>query len=346
MYSPYSGGIGISDSVRNIANDQFDEIMTYDYRISFDEEQSQEERKRFSKEFSDVLSESVFIASDEVEIMQSKLIKKASVIATDDLDIINMVGLYSEGEVIAYPPHGQVVVSDGLAHSLGLGQGDSIVIKINEIETIDVEISGVFDNYVGNYILMTGVTYEEVFKEEPLYNNAFAKANDNDIYSVSAKISDYESVTTVLLTKDTRIMVDNMMKSLDNIILLVIAAAVALGLVVIYNLNNINIRERSREIATIKVLGFYDNESRAYIFRETLVLTIISIIFGLLLGKLLHSFIMSQINVDAVSFKVEVFWSSYLIAALITIVLSLIVNLMFKRKIEDVNMTESLKSVE
>ena len=190
------------------------------------------------------------------------------------------------------------------------------------------------------------MTYEEVFKEEPLYNNAFAKANDNDIYSVSAKISDYESVTTVLLTKDTRIMVDNMMKSLDNIILLVIAAAVALGLVVIYNLNNINIRERSREIATIKVLGFYDNESRAYIFRETLVLTIISIIFGLLLGKLLHSFIMSQINVDAVSFKVEVFWSSYLIAALITIVLSLIVNLMFKRKIEDVNMTESLKSVE
>ena len=148
--------LGISDSVSNIANDQFDEIMTYDYRISFDEEQSQEERKRFSKEFSDVLSESVFIASDEVEIMQSKLIKKASVIATDDLDIINMVGLYSEGEVIAYPPRGQVVVSDGLAHSLGLGQGDSIVIKINEIETIDVEISGVFDNYVGNYILMTG----------------------------------------------------------------------------------------------------------------------------------------------------------------------------------------------
>src|SRR5690606_32276978 len=124
-----------------------------------------------------------------------------------------------------------------------------------------------------------------------------------------------------------RVMVDNMMKSLDYIIWLVILCACTLGFVVIYNLNNINITERSREIATIKVLGFYAEETKSYVFRETIILTIIATLSGLILGKLLHGFIIDQINVEDFSFKEQIFASSYLIAALITMMITLLVNL-------------------
>lgn len=136
------------------------------------------------------------------------------------------------------------------------------------------------------------------------------------------------------------------MQSLDAIIWLVILCAGALGFVVIYNLNNINITERSREIATIKVIGFYSRETKEYVFRETVILTVIGSLLGLGLGKLLHSFIMDQIKVEAISFKEQIFASSYLIALIVTFMITFLVNLILRRKIERINMTESLKSVE
>jgi putative ABC transport system permease protein len=127
---------------------------------------------------------------------------------------------------------------------------------------------------------------------------------------------------------------------------LVIFCAAALSFVVIYNLNNINITERAREIATIKVLGFYPYETEEYIFRETLILTAISVIIGLGLGKLLHQFVMDQIRVDAVSFKYRILWSSYFIGAAVTFVITFLVNLMLRKKIDNIKPAESLKSVE
>ncbi|NLO82323.1 MAG: ABC transporter permease [Clostridiales bacterium] len=152
--------------------------------------------------------------------------------------------------------------------------------------------------------------------------------------------------TGVSVLNDMRVMVDNMMQSLDYIILLVIACAGALGFVVIYNLNNINIMERSREIAMLKVLGFYHRETRSYVFRETVILTVIGCLLGLGFGKLLHEFVMDQINIEMVSFKKQIFGSSYIIAVVVTFMITFLVNLMLQKKIEKINMAESLKSVE
>ena len=136
------------------------------------------------------------------------------------------------------------------------------------------------------------------------------------------------------------------MESLDYVILLVIISARALAFIVLYNLTNINITERIREIATIKVLGFYPGETSAYVFRENFFLTGISALVGLVLGKLLHAFVMSQIQVDLISFDVRIAPISYVLAVVLTFVFAAVVSLAMYYKLEKISMTESLKSIE
>lgn len=338
--------MGVSDSIKNIVNDQFDYIMTHDYNISFTEAQSEEKRENFKSEFSDVLSECVFVCADEMEAVQNNRTKRINVVASDDPDITDVIGLHYKGKDLSFPAFGKAAVSDKLAREYGLEPGDKITVKVNETDTVDIEIESVFENYLYNYLLMTGETYEAVFGKEIAYDSAYASTDKEDIYSVSALLSKADNVANVSVLNDMRTMVDNMMQSMDYIIGLVILCAGALGFVVIYNLNNINITERNREIATIKVLGFYSRETKQYVYRETMILTVIGSLLGLGLGKLLHRFVMNQINVEAVSFKVQIFGISYLVAILVTYATTILVNLMLMKKIDNINMTESLKSVE
>jgi len=338
--------MGISDSIKNIVNDQFDHIMTYDYGISFTEAVSKEEQENFKSEYADVLSVCVFVSADELEAVQNNRTKRVTVVATDDPDITKVIGFQYKGEAKSYPAFGKAAVNDKLAKEFGVKPGDKITVKINDTEWVDVEIDFIFENYINNYLFMTGETYESLFKREAVYDTAYASTNKEDIYSASVSLSKNENVVSVSVLNDMRTMVNNMMKSMDYIIWLVILCAGALGFVVIYNLNNINITERNREIATIKVLGFYSRETKEYVYRETLILTVIGALLGLGLGKLLHGFIMQQIKVEAVSFKVQIFGSSYLISVLATFMVTFLVNLMLMKKIEKISMTESLKSVE
>lgn len=338
--------LGVRDSIRNIVNDQFDTITIYDYNISFTEAQDEKGREKFEQEFSDLLSECVFVCTDEMEAVRGSKVKKVSIVATDDPDITKVIGLHLKGEAVPYPAFGKVVINDKLAREFGLSAGDTITIRYDGVDTVEAEISGIFENYVGNYLFMTAETYEALFSKEASYKNAYAKTDEEDIYSVSATLSKGKDVASVSVLNDMRVMVNNMMQSLNYIIWLVIACACALGTVVIYNLNNINIIERSREIATLKVLGFYPRETKSYVFRETIILTLIGCLFGLGLGKLLHQFVMDQISIEAVSFKKQIFGASYLIAVLVTFMITFLVNLMLQRKIERINMAESLKSVE
>lgn len=338
--------MGIKDSIKNVANDQFNFIMIYDYEISFLEEQSPEDIQNFTTSYSDELSELVFVTTEEIEIEMKGALKKASVVATDDSDITKVIGLHLEGETIAYPSLGETVINNNLADELGLDLGDVITILISPTDTADLRVGGIFENHMSNYLFITGETYKVVFKDEPAYKNAYAITDQDDKYPVSALLRNDEGVATISVVNDIRVMVDNMMQSLDSIIWLVIACAGALGFVVIYNLNNINITERSREIATLKVLGFYQDETGAYVFRETITLTLIGGILGLILGKLLHMFIMNEIKVEMVSFKQQIFGVSYIISLLTTFIITFLVNLMLRKKINKINMAESLKSVE
>lgn len=338
--------LGIRDSIKNVANDQFGNIMTYDYNISFTEDITEEERESFLNTYKEELSECIFVATDEVDVIHGNALKQVSVVATDDPDITKVIELSLDGEKVIYPAFNKVILSNRIADEMNLEVGDNISFHISPMETVSVELGGVFENYVGNYMFMTAETYKVLFGEEPGYNNAYGKTNKDNLYQVSAMLLNDDNVIAVNVINDIRAMVDNMMVSLDGVIWLVVLCAGALGFVVIYNLNNINITERSREVATLKVIGFYQNETSSYVFRETITLTFIGALAGLVLGKLLHMFIMSEIKVEMVSFKEQIFGISYLISFVATVAVTLLVNWMLRKKIERVNMAESLKSVE
>ena len=167
-----------------------------------------------------------------------------------------------------------------------------------------------------------------------------------DEYQISAELSKEEDITTVSLFSEMQERMAKTMGSLDYIVLLVIACAAGLAFIVLYNLTNINITERIREIATIKVLGFFRNETSAYVLRENIALTAVSILVGLGLGILLHRFVISQIIVDLVSFKTRILPMSFIYSIFLTFLFNIAVNAFMGSKLEKINMAESLKSIE
>lgn len=338
--------LGISNSISNIANDQFDSIMKYDYSISFVDDQNNDDKAKFIEQYNNDLSECVFVSSNDVEVIDGDKKTKATVIATDDSNITNLINLASNGETVQYPEYGKVAINEKLANELDIDTGDNITFISDTAKVIEIEVSGEFENYIGNYLYMTQKTYEDFFGEEAIYKTAYATTEGEDLYSISASLLKDSEIINVSVINDIRMSVDDMMQSLDTIIWLVILFAVTLSFVVIYNLNNINITERNREVATLKVLGFYPNETETYVFRESMIMTVIGAIIGLGIGKILHMFIMNEIKVEMVTFKSQIFAWSYIVAFIITVLCTVIVSLMLKKKIERINMTESLKSVE
>lgn len=208
-------------------------------------------------------------------------------------------------------------------------------------------ISGIAENFVYNYVYLNKETYETQLGEAPQYKNAVINLpEEQDAHMASAAFMKLEDVTSVTVSVDIEERFSSMMASLDYVVLLVISCAAFLAFIVLYNLTNINITERIREIATIKVLGFYRKETASYVFRENIVLTAIGGVVGLGLGFLLHKFVMSQINIDMVSFAEQIKPTSYIYSILLTFVFAMIVNGVMSMKLERINMAESLKSVD
>lgn len=338
--------LGIRDSISNIASDQFDNIMKYDFAITFDQAKTSQERNTFISETSSLLSKCVFVCNDTVEVPINGGIKTVNVIAAEDNGITDMIDLHYNGNVIDYPADGSVVISEKLAQQAGISPGDSITVKLSNSEECQLKVSNIFENYVYNYILMTANTYETVFGKECDYQNALAVSASADIHAVSAQLMNSYGAANISVSADIRSQVMNMMNSLNYVVLLVIGCAAALALVVLYNLSNINITERIREIATIKVLGFYAREVGAYVFRENIVLTGIGALLGVPFGIWLHRFVMSCINIDIVNFKVSIKPISFLLAITVTFVFTITVDLFMRRKLDKINMVESLKSIE
>ena len=210
-----------------------------------------------------------------------------------------------------------------------------------------MRITGLSENYVYNYLYLTADSWESQNGEEPDYRSIYIKTeNVSDEHALLARLMNFDAVSSVTVNQDTIDRFDNMMSSLNYIVVVVIICAGALAFIVLYNLTNINITERIREIATIKVLGFYPSEVASYVFRENFFLTAIGGGIGLLLGKLLHWFVMEQINIDMVCFKAIVQPSDYLYSFALTFLFACIVNAAMFKKLDEINMAESLKSIE
>lgn len=338
---------GINDSIRDVVNYQYDEISLYDYSVTFRHDLTDGEKDGFVSENSENLESVKFLHESSVDVKFGSRSKQTYLLIPDGGDFEGFFNMQSGGEKVPFPGDGEAVINNGLAEVLGISAGDTIVLQDTDLNEIEVRVSGIIDNYVYNYVFITFDTYASQMGYMPEITTAYAIAAEGaDIHKTAAEIMNEDSVSAVSASADMRTRINNMMESLNYIILFVAICAGALAFTVIYNLTNINITERIREIATIKVLGFNSVETALYVFRENLIMTAMGGILGLGLGKLLHAFVMEQIKIDLMRFDVRILPFSYIFAFVLTIVFAVVVDAVMFFKLKRVNMAESLKSIE
>lgn len=340
-------GFGIHDSVANIANFQFDDIQKYDLGVTFSDMLTDDHTAALESTYGDRMEADAVTLMSAGELTGSRATKSVYFVAADDPDITEIIDLHLNGAAVPYPGDGEILISEKLAELSGVRVGDTVTLSVSDTDTAEVKVVGLVENYVQNYVYMTGKTYDRAFEAGFEPKMLLLRVSEGaDEYSLAAALSKEDGVASVSVISDTRRMIDNMMKSLNYVVALVLFSAGALAFVVLFNLGNINISERVREIATIKVLGFHAGETGAYVFRENVLLSLMGILVGLPLGVLLHGFVMTQIKVDMVSFKYVIEPISYLLTVLLVLLFTVVTDLILRRKIARIDMAESLKSIE
>ena len=253
----------------------------------------------------------------------------------------------ADNNQLEFPGDGEVILTANVAKSNKVKKGDYITFRDSDFNEIKLRVSGVCENFFNSYAYISSSTYKNRIGKEPPYRSAFVCIKAGvDYHEAAAAFMNDENVSSVTVNADTLEMFSKMMQTMNYIVVLVITCAAALAFIVLYNLTNINITERIREIATIKVLGFYSSETASYVFRENLILTVLGAVFGLPLGIALHRYVMSNIKIEMVTFDVHINGISYIYAILYTLAFSLFVDLVMYFKLAKINMAESLKSVE
>lgn len=342
-------GFGINDTIKDIANLQFREIDLYDYSVTFDRNMTAAQQADFLQYSGDSVKDVLFVHASSVTLLKGEKAKPVSLIASDGARFRKFISLHNGKTAIPFPKEGQAVICKKLSNQYDLKTGDRITLRDKNYHTVKVRISAVCDNYVNDFLYLNTATCAKGFGTVPAEKLAYVIASgssDRAVHQSAAHSAGYKNAAATSVNSDVRDLVNNMMTSLNAVIALVVLCAGALAFIVIYNLTNINITERIREIATIKVLGFYHKETMAYVFRENLFMTGISALVGIPLGKIFLTFIMSQINVDLIYFSMRITLKSYVLAVILTFVFAVIVGIPMSAKLRRVSMTESLKSVE
>lgn len=344
-------GFGIRDSVVDIADQQFQEIQTYQFGITL-KNGIKDANDPSLTEFTEILDtyggSFLPVLETTMDLQTPENLKSIHLIIVENpAQIGEYINLHTPDKTaISYPKAGEAVICEKLAKRYRIQIGDTIHLFEENGKEVQAVVSGICENYIYNYIYLNAETYQTALGTF-LYKNVYANiTKDADIHAIGAAIMKANNITAVSINADMLVRFSSMMSSMNYIVFVVIACAAALAFIVLYNLNNINITERIREIATIKVLGFYRNETAAYVFRENTALTAIGCAVGLLLGKLLHIYVMHKVDIDLMSFDVHVKAVSYLLSILLTFAFTWIVNRIMTGKLENINMAESLKSVD
>ena len=339
-------GFGLRDSIVNVVDYQFEEVTTYDMSVYFSENQTEEEQAEFLQDVSVYAQDALFYHQSSMELNFDNHTKEIYVIASGR-GLENFIDLHVGEERIPLPGTNELVLSVGAAEAMGIHVGDQVTMRNADMQVLNLTVSGIYDNHVENYAIITPATIELQWGQPPEIQMAFVKLREGeDPHAASAEISSLLDVMNVSVSEDFANMVGSMMDALDLVVWVVVFCAGLLAAIVLYNLTNININERIREIATIKVLGFNASETGAYVFKENLSLSVIGSIVGLGLGYFLLLFVMSQIKIDMVWFKALATPMSYILSIALTMLAALIVDFVFYFKLDKINMAEALKSVE
>lgn len=341
--------LGLNDTIQNVVTRQYDDIILYDYELTMAYDMNEEEQEIFFRDAGDDIKDAVFLYRGLAEVSGGDAIKNATLTVTDGKKLCKYIDLSFDGEPIDYPGKNEAAINYNLARQLGgVEVGDEITLTTSEKKELTVTVSALFDNYVDSFVFISPETCSEQLGAVPEYKSALANAPDGaDINRCAEALThDVDGVRGVTLSVDTKARMSSMMDGLLVVVAAIILCAGLLAFIVLYNLTNINISERIREIATLKVLGFYPNEAAHYVFRENLILTGAGAVFGLGLGVALHAFVMNAIKVDMMYFKPHISFLSFAVSIAITFVFAMIVNAIMRRRIDNIDMAGALKSIE
>lgn len=342
-------GFGIYDSIADIAVNQFSNISKYDIDITL--KGGATDTVAPLENMGYTVDDYLLYYHTSVDLKAGNHTKNVYLNVYDnDANIDYFYDMHDGADehiVFADLKDDEIIVNKGLSERYGIKIGDKVTISSDSMNATTFTVAAINENFINNFVYLTTSGYETNIGALPERKNVYLNIKDGeDAHSVGAELMNNKSISVVSATIDTLDRVDSMMKSLNIIVYLVIGSAMALAAVVVYNLTNINIAERVREIATVKVLGFYKEETSAYVFRENILLAIMGAAVGLVLGKLLHAFVMSEIVVDLITFDVRVTALSYALAFVLTVLFTFIINLLMGKKLDEISMTESLKAVE
>ena len=346
-------GFGLKDSISSIVPLQYEDIQLYDGNVILQSDVTMQEKQ----EVYEALEKNSQVVATAEDLLQKITIEHDGVSKEVYLNVPENVEKFSDFVVLQDRTTKEkyqltdkgAVLTEKMAKELGVSAGDTVTIKEENEKVRTVKISQICENYMSHYLYMTPAVYKAAYGKEPEYNSIYYRTEGRttkEAESVGEAALKLDGALSVSYTTELRQQVDDMLQSLDIVIVVLIISAGMLAFVVLYNLNNINITERKRELATLKVLGFYDKEVTEYVYRENILLTLIGSVFGMLLGKILHRFIIVTVEIDSVMFGRNINTISFVYAFLLTVVFSLFVNGVMYFKLKKINMVESLKSVE
>ena len=343
-------GFGVRDSVVAVADQQYEEIQLYDIGVTLKAGKmpGEADLKSLDSVLEKENAAGMYAMEKTIDLVTDKGTKSIHMVAVENPDEVgDFISLHTKKqEPIAYPNEGEAVLSKKVAETYAVKKGDTILLRDSDNNEMHLKVTGICENHIYNYVYIAPESYEKQIGDV-VFKNVYVRLPDaSDIHEVSAALMKADGVTAVTVNSDMLSRISQMMSCMNYIVIIIIICAGALAFIVLYNLNNINITERVREIATIKVLGFYPKETASYVFRENMVLTAIGCGLGLILGKWFHRFVMGEIQIDMVSFNVQINAVSYLFSVLLTMGFAWIVNCMMTGKLERINMAESLKSID
>ncbi|MDS1002051.1 FtsX-like permease family protein [Clostridium sporogenes] len=344
-------GMALGKSNSSVMDIQFEKLFKYDAMVVFNDNNNEKEREEYNKSLNNLkgYESSLNIYQDGVTFSKEGINKQDAIMYvpenTDELNKYILLNDRENGTKYKLSNDG-VIINEKLAKILGASVGDNITLTDSNNNSHKVKVENIVENYAGHYIYLSPSYYKKIFNSKPTYNAQLLKLNSDreDDSKISSTLMNNDKVINVTLTSKLRSLSES--ADLGLVMIVIIVASGSLAFVVLYNLININVSERIREISTIKVLGFYDNEVAMYIFRENIILTILGILSGSFMGKLLYIFLVSTAEIDNMMMIPTVNSGSYVTSGLITVFFSILVMIFMHIKLKNVNMMDALKSIE
>lgn len=346
-------GFGIRDSISSIVDLQYGKIHLYDVVLNLEEDRTKKEQKQIEEklEADNRIKNKKYQYHSTIEIQKEEIEKTVNLIVLEEKEKVEEYYGFHERvsqRELSLSDTG-VILSEKAAKVLKVKVGDTIFIKKENEKDIEVLIEGICENYVQHYMFMTKSYYQQLYQEVPDYNELLLSTDtltEEEFDELAENLLEPDGITSVTLTKNSSGRFEDMLENLDIVIVVLIVSAGGLAFIVLYNLNNISINERKRELATIKVLGFYDIEVSQYVYRENIMLTIFGILLGSILGMILHKYVILTCEIDMIMFGRTIKGISYVYSTLLTCFFAVFINISMHFKLKKIDMATSLKSVE